>query len=149
VRYAAQSSTPSIATGSEIRRVKTGVSGLDAILCGGLPEFSCNLVAGSPGSGKTTLVQQIVFANATAKRPALYFTVLGEPTLKMLRYQREFSFFDSARVGSAVHYVNLSEEALERDLTAVLERITAEVERVGPGFVGVDSLRSILGHGAA
>src|SRR5204863_3732599 len=35
---------------------------------------------------------QFMFANATEERPALYFTVLGEPTLKMLRYQRQFTF---------------------------------------------------------
>ena len=29
-----------------------------------------------------------------AERPALYFTVLGEPTIKMLRYQQQFTFFD-------------------------------------------------------
>jgi KaiC/GvpD/RAD55 family RecA-like ATPase len=50
-------------------------------------------VAGAPGAGKTTLVQQILFANATNERSALYFTVLGEPTVKMLRYQQQFGFF--------------------------------------------------------
>ena len=129
---------------SDIRNMRTGVIGLDTVLGGGVPEFSCNVIAGSPGSGKTTLAQQIVFANATVERPALYFTILGEPTLKMLRYQREFGFFDPELVGSAIQYVNLSKEALERDLTAILERITTEVESAEPGLVVVDSLRSFL-----
>lgn len=128
---------------SRIRSIVSGVPGLDAVLGGGLPEYSFNLLAGSPGSGKTTLAQQIIFANATAKSPALYFTVLGEPTLKMLRYQQEFSFFDSALVGTAVHYVNLSEEALDRDLTGVLDRIVAEVQRIKPRLVVVDSFRTL------
>ncbi|MDP1926865.1 MAG: ATPase domain-containing protein, partial [Thiobacillus sp.] len=38
-----------------IRRLPTGVPGLDNLLGGGLPEFSFNLIAGTPGSGKTTL----------------------------------------------------------------------------------------------
>ena len=130
---------------SRIRGLTTGVPGFDAVLGGGLPEFSFNLIAGSPGAGKTTLAQQIIFANATAERPALYFTVLGEPTLKMLRYQREFSFFDSARVGSAIQYLNLSAEALDRDLNMVLERVVTEVERTNPGIVVVDSFRTFLG----
>ena len=134
------------AASSRIRSLKSGVLGLDAVLGGGLPEFSFNLIAGSPGSGKTTLAQQIVCANATPERPALYFTVLGEPTLKMLRYQREYSFFDPSLVGSAVQYVNLSDEALEQDLGAVLERIVAEVERVRPRIVVVDSFRTFLSH---
>lgn len=45
-----------------IRRLPTGVSGLDEVLGGGLPEFSFNLIAGAPGTGKTTLVHQIMFA---------------------------------------------------------------------------------------
>ncbi|MDP1860634.1 MAG: ATPase domain-containing protein [Gemmatimonadaceae bacterium] len=131
---------------SQIRSVSTGVPGFDAVLGGGLPEFSFNLIAGNPGTGKTTLAQQIVFANATRERPALYFTVLGEPTLKMLRYQQEFSFFDSALVGSAIQYLNLSAEALEQDLTVVLDRIVAEVERAKPSLVVVDSFRTFGGR---
>ena len=127
----------------------TGVPGLDAVLGGGLPALSFNLIAGSPGAGKTTLAQQIVFANATAERPALYFTVLGEPTLKMLRYQRQYAFFDPALVGTAVHYLNLSAEALEQDLDIVLARIVAEVERLRPGMVVVDSFRTLTGQGVS
>ena len=74
----------------KINTLPSGVRGLDEILGGGIPEFSFNVIAASPGCGKTTLAHQIVFANATPKRPALYFTVLGEPALKMLRHQQQF-----------------------------------------------------------
>jgi circadian clock protein KaiC len=135
-----------IEEGSLIGSVLTGVPGLDAVLRGGLPELSFNLVAGGPGAGKTTLAQQIVFSNATVDRPALYFTVLGEPTLKMLRYQRQFRFFQSDLVGTAVHFINLAEEVLRDDLAAVLHRIVDEVERIGPAFVVVDSCRTLGLH---
>src|SRR5687767_1560199 len=98
-----------------IQNMPTGVPGLDAILGGGLPEYSLNLIAGGPGSGKTTLAQQIAFAAGTPEQPALYFTMLGEPTFKLLRYQSQFRFFDSKRVGSSVHYVNLSDEVMKLD----------------------------------
>ncbi|MBY0235453.1 MAG: RAD55 family ATPase, partial [Burkholderiaceae bacterium] len=61
-----------------IQRLPTGVPGLDQVLGGGLPEFSFNLIAGQPGCGKTTLAHQIMFSLATAQRPAIYFSVLGE-----------------------------------------------------------------------
>ena len=77
-----------------IRQLPTGVRGLDEIMGGGLPEYSFNIIAGTPGCGKTTLAHHIVFANATPKQPALYFTVLGEPAIKMLRHQQQYSFFD-------------------------------------------------------
>lgn len=129
-----------------IRSLPSGVPGLDTVLGGGVPEFSFNLIAGGPGSGKTTLAHQIMFANATVERPALYFTVLGEPTLKMLRYQRQFSYFDPELAGSAIQFINLSAEVMERDLDDVLQRIVGEIERSKPGIVVVDSFRTIAGY---
>ncbi len=131
-----------------INRLPTGVPGLDEVLGGGLPEFSFNLIAGPPGCGKTTLAHQMMFALATPERPALYLTVLGEPTLKMLRYQQQFDFFDSSRVSQSVRFVNLGEDALTGNLAAVLARIVAEVQAVGPALVFVDSFRSVVLAGA-
>src|SRR6266478_5298436 len=116
-----------------IQKMPTGVRGLDDILGGGIPEFSFNIIAGTPGCGKTTLAHQVVFANGTAKRPALYFTVLGEPVFKMLRYQQQFSFFDEAKLGKSVRFINLSDVVLERDLKAVLEEIIKQVTAANAG----------------
>src|SRR4028119_2288687 len=118
-----------------IRKLPTGVPGLDEILGGGLPEYSFNIIAGSPGGGKTTLAHQVMFANATPERPALYFTVLGEPAIKMLRYQQQFRFFDAGKLGAAVRFINLSEVALGGDLDAVLAEIIREVEAASPAIV--------------
>lgn len=126
-----------------IRQLPTGVRGLDEILGGGLPEFSFNIIAGAPGGGKTTLAHQIVFANATAQKPALYFTVLGEPPLKMLRYQQQYSFFDTAKLNKAVRFINLSDVVLEQDLGGVLDRIIQEVQAADPSIVVVDSFRTV------
>lgn len=121
----------------------TGVPGLDEVLGGGLPEYSFNLIAGTPGAGKTTLAHQIMFALAAAARPALYCTVLGEPPLKMLRYQQQFDFFDPAAVDAGVRFVDLADTVLEQDLDAVLARIVEEVEAAAPDMVFVDSFHTI------
>jgi circadian clock protein KaiC len=127
-----------------IHQLPTGVRGLDEVLGGGLPEYSFNLIAGAPGTGKTTLSQQLMFALATPARPALHFTVVGEPSLKLLRYQQRFSFFDAAKLGDSVHYVNLTHETLEQGLGAVLETMVAALERVSPGIVVVDSFMTVV-----
>jgi circadian clock protein KaiC len=127
-----------------INKLATGVPGLDEVLGGGLPEYSFNLIAGAPGTGKTTLAQQILFNIATPERPGLFFTVLGEPPIKMMRYQQQFSFFKPDRVGEDVHFLNLSEEVLENSLDSVLNRIVSEVERANPSFVVVDSFRTVV-----
>lgn len=127
-----------------ISLLKTGVPGMDEVLGGGLPEFSFNLIAGHPGCGKTTLAHQIMFALATPERPALYFTVLGEPPIKMLRYQQQFDFFDLEKVNHVIRFINLSEEAATGDLSKVMARIAFEVKTRTPGLVFVDSFRSVV-----
>jgi circadian clock protein KaiC len=126
-----------------IRQLPTGVPGLDRILGGGLPEFSFNLIAGAPGSGKTTLAQQIMFALAGPKSHAVYFTVVGEPPLKMLRYQQQYEFFDVERVDESVRFVNLSQDFVGGTLDKILARIVQEVEAANPAVVFVDSFRTI------
>jgi circadian clock protein KaiC len=127
-----------------IHKLPTGVPGLDEIVGGGLPEFSFNIIAGAPGSGKTTLAHQFVFANARPERPALYFTVLGESAIKMLRYQQQYTFFDPTKLPDSVRFINLSQIVLEKDLGAVLAEIIKEVEKTSPAVVVVDSFRTMV-----
>ena len=139
-KHIAKVSSPKKVT---IYKLPTGVRGLDDILGGGISQFSFNIICGAPGCGKTTLAHQIAFANGTAKNPALYFTVLGEPVLKMLRYQQQFSFFDKSKVNNAVRFINLSNIALEKDLNAVLEEIIKQVTACSAGIVVIDSFRTL------
>ena len=127
-----------------IKKLASGVPGLDEVLGGGIPEFSFNLVVGAPGCGKTTLGHQIMFANASPERTALYFNVLGEPPIKMLRYQQQFSFFDPAKVEESVRFIHLGEEALSGGLARVYDSIVQEVEKSNPSIVIVDSFRAVL-----
>ena len=128
----------------KINKLPTGVPGLDEILGGGISELSFNIIAGAPGCGKTTLAHQFIFANATEARPALYFTILGEPALKMLRYQQQYSFFDFSKLNGSVRFINLSQILVDRGLTGILEEITKEVEAANPGIVVVDSFRTVV-----
>jgi circadian clock protein KaiC len=127
-----------------LKLLSTGVPGLDEVLGGGLPEYSFNLIAGPPGVGKTTLIQQLAFANASAERPALYFTVLGEPAVKMLRYQQQMSFFEPDKIGTAIRLVDLSQDVLGGAADAVLEKIVQTVKQVNPSIVVVDSFRTMI-----
>ena len=140
----AASQAPSQAAGVTIHQLSTGVRGLDEVLGGGIPEFSFNVIAAAPGCGKTTLAHQIVFANATAQKPAIYFTVLGEPAIKMLRYQQKYKFFDESKLGDAVHFINLTQLVLEQNLNAVLAEIVKQVTTINPAIVVVDSFRTVM-----
>ena len=128
----------------QVQRSTTGVPGLDELLGGGIPEYSFNLLAGTPGSGKTTMAHQMMFSLASPERRALFFTVLGEPPLKMLRYQQQFPFFDIDKVNQSIKFVNLAADLLEGDFDRVLARIADEVRDFSPSLVFVDSFRSVV-----
>jgi circadian clock protein KaiC len=127
-----------------IRALSSGVPGFDDVLGGGIPEFSLTLVVGGPGCGKTTLGHQIMFANATPERKALFFSIIGEPPIKVLRYQQQFTFFDPAKVDESIRFIHLGEDAEEGGLAKVLARIVQEVDETNPAIVVVDSFRSMM-----
>ncbi len=128
-----------------IRQLPTGVPGLDEVLGGGIPEFSFNLIAGGPGSGKTTMAHQIMFANASPDQKAIYFSIVGEPPIKMLRYQQQYAFFEPDKIGDgSVRFVHLGHVARDGGMPKVLEAIVAEVERSNPAIVVVDSFRALV-----
>lgn len=128
----------------DLRLLATDVPGLDTILGGGLPELSFNIIGGAPGSGKTTFAQQIMFSAATPQRKALFFTAMGEPPVKMLRYQQQFGFFDVDKVGDSVHFINLASQVEQGNYDAVLVQILDEVRTHAPALVFIDSFRSFI-----
>jgi circadian clock protein KaiC len=60
---------------SDNSRVKTGISGLDNILGGGLPARRLYLIQGQPGSGKTTLALQFLLEGARKGEKVLYISL--------------------------------------------------------------------------
>ena len=62
---------------------------------------------GRPGSGKTILCQQFMFARATEERPAVYLSTVSEPFEKILRYAQTLSFFDRGAIGRSIFYEDL------------------------------------------
>src|ERR1039457_7420765 len=85
-----------------------------------------------------------VSANPTAKNPALFSPVLGNPAIKMLRYQQQYSFFDESKLGKAIRFINLADAVLNQDLNAVFDEITKRVTAINPGIVVVDSFRTVV-----
>ncbi|HWP35437.1 MAG TPA: ATPase domain-containing protein [Thermodesulfobacteriota bacterium] len=124
-------------------RLTTGHPGLDAVLDGGLPAHAIHLVFGAPGTGKTVFAEQLVFANATRERPAVYLTTLSEPFAKTLGYLQGFAFFDPERLGTAVHYEDvgplLAAEGPER-LLGTIERLLTTRR---PAILVVDSFKAV------
>ncbi len=61
---------------STYTKVKTGISGLDSIISGGLKQGRSIVVSGPPGSGKTTLGLQFLYAGAKDfDEPGVFITL--------------------------------------------------------------------------
>lgn len=125
-------------------RVSSGDDGLDQILGGGLPMNGINLIMGLPGSGKTILCQQFMFAGATEERPAVYLSTVSEPFEKIVRYAQALGFFARDAIGRSVYYEDLGRELTGASgLTAVTERIAALIKERRPGMIAIDSFKAL------
>jgi circadian clock protein KaiC len=129
-------------------RLSSGTARVDTILGGGLPRNAICLVIGLPGSGKTILAQQCVYANARTDRPAGYFSTVSEPLEKILRFGQTLSFFDPDAVGDRVWYEDLGQVLGDRGLSGVLDRIREFIREHRPGIIVIDSFRAFRSYAA-
>jgi len=127
-------------------RLSSGHPRLDAVLGGGLPENAINLVLGRPGSGKTILAQQYVFANATAERPAIYLSTVSEPLEKIVRYAQTLDFFAPEAVGRSVFYEDLGSVLNEQGLQGIVDRVAGLMKERRPGMIVIDSFKVLSGY---
>jgi circadian clock protein KaiC len=99
-----------------IQRLTTDVPGFDLLLGDGLPESSFNLIAGTPGSGKTTLVHQIMFSLA---RP--------EKSPSQLLSHRLHTLVKAGQVGVIdTRSLDLSIDEILYDLVEMIENMKAK-----------------------
>lgn len=124
-------------------RISTGVHALDNILGGGFPEGSTVLVVGKPGSGKTILAHQIVFHNASEDNKVIYLTTLSEPQVKIMKFQKEFEFFDKAKFQSSVIYQDLGSVLRKRGYTHSLIVIDELLRKHQPKLIVIDTLKTL------
>jgi DNA repair protein RadA/Sms len=105
-------------------RLKTGMEELDRLLGNGFVPGSSLLLAGEPGSGKSTLVLQIL---KWLKAPSLY--VAGEESLEHLKLRA-----DRLRVASP-HILLVYETNLRK--------VSAHICQTAPNIVVIDSIQTL------
>jgi circadian clock protein KaiC len=129
-----------------MKRMTTGVPGLDMVLGGGLEPGSVIVLAGAPGAGKTILAQQMCFANATLPHRAAYYTTLSEPHSKLVRHLEPFDFFTPEALGPLVEYLHLG-DLIRADRPGRMEPLVDEVARKTmdeqPTIVVIDSAKAL------
>jgi len=126
-----------------MERIRTYIPNLDDVLYGGIPKYSINIIAGAPGTGKTILVQQMMFNNAREGKKAIYLTTVSEPSVKVVRYQQEFDFFDADALGRSVIYGDLGETIRREGIKGALDTITQLMKEHSPDILVIDSFKAL------
>jgi circadian clock protein KaiC len=124
----------------DLKRVSTGVAGLDTMLGGGYLPQTANLVEGAPGCGKTTLGMQFIQEGARKGEAGIILTFEEFPQ----QYYRDaaafgWDFRDFER-RDLLRVVMTSPEVTKADLERVNGMIEKMIDQLGAKRILVDSV---------
>jgi circadian clock protein KaiC len=129
----------------------TGIVGLDEILRGGLPQNRLYLLRGAPGVGKTTLALQYLLEGVARGESGLYIT-LSETKDEVEAVARshgwsldQIAIFELSALEQqlAQQSQNTVFHPSEIELNKTTELILAEINRVSPRRLALDSLSEL------
>ena len=90
----------------QLKRLESGIEGLDSLLKGGLVAGASYIVQGRPGSGKTILANQLGFNHVRNGGRVLVATLLAESHERLFQYLSTLSFFDASKIGNEIQFVS-------------------------------------------
>ncbi|KKG00180.1 circadian clock protein KaiC [Methanosarcina mazei] len=134
-----------------LKKTPTGISGLDDITYGGLPEGRTTLVYGSAGSGKTLMAMEFLVKGAENYGEPGVFMAFEETAEDLAENFASMGFdLDSleARNKLIVDYVRIEkseiEETGEYDLEGLFIRLGLAIDSIGAKRVALDTLEVLF-----
>lgn len=124
-----------------MKRISSGIPGLDDTLDGGFPMPSVILVLGDAGSGKTTFVMQSLFHGAENNENGIYLTGISEEEAMIRKFMGTYSFYnDSAIKKGLIQFWDFGKAIRDKNPEKTLETIEFIVSRNKPTRIVVDPL---------
>ncbi len=122
-------------------RVRTGIEGLDQLLYGGILRGDSVLVAGAPGTGKTSLGMQYLYAGATEyNEPGLFITFEEFPE-RIYRDAENFGWdFRRLEEEGKLKVLFTSPEVLQQDIIRDQGFVSEMIAEIGATRAVVDSI---------
>lgn len=124
----------------QLKRLCSGIDGLDALLKGGLVAGAAYIVQGRPGSGKTILANQIGFNHVSDGGRVLVATLLAESHDRLFQFLSTLSFFDPLRVGREMQFVSAFDTLRNEGLDEVVHLLRREISRQQASLLIVDGV---------
>jgi circadian clock protein KaiC len=124
--------------GANIERVPSHIAGLDQILCGGFLRGGLYIVQGTPGTGKTTLANQICFNHIGNGGRALYVTLLAEHHARMMQHLGSMSFFDVSKIPDLISYISGFRTLRQDGLKGLSDLLRREITASGASILILD-----------
>ncbi|MCY1398503.1 Circadian clock protein kinase hypothetical protein [compost metagenome] len=123
-----------------LRRLVTGIEGLDALLKGGLVAGASYIIQGPPGVGKTILANQLACGHVRGGGRVLVATLLSESHERLFQYLATLEFFDPALVGDQIQFVSAFDTLEQEGLDAVVRLLRQEIARQQASLLIVDGV---------
>jgi len=143
------------------KSIVTGIAALDKVLPKGIPRNSLTILAGELGTGKSVLMEELLWSLLRRKEPCIFVSYEGPPIAVeqdmeslgwdiapylesgQLRFLDCFSFrMEPVQTPPHAHYVKDPKDL--RSVTASLFNMMEEMKMLGRGAVFVDSLTEMF-----
>ncbi|MEX5505777.1 ATPase domain-containing protein [Pseudomonas putida] len=123
-----------------LKRLVTGIEGLDALLKGGLVAGASYIIQGPPGAGKTILANQLACGHVRTGGRVLVATLLSESHERLFQYLATLDFFDPTLVGDQIQFVSAFDTLEQEGLDAVVRLLRQEIARQQASLLIVDGV---------
>src|SRR5688500_11481686 len=136
---------------SALKKLETGVPGLDVLTLGGIPEGRSTLIAGKSGTGKTVMALQI--ASHLARHGVTTIVVAIEETPEDLQDSGDTLGLGISRLvrQGALHFADITRPmdgptivSGEYDLFGLVHRIEAVAKETGAKAIIIDSATALF-----